>query len=148
MTGLPRLTGRDLTGAARTLPDDLGGTPSLLLVGFAEDQQAEIDLWLEVLAHVDVPKVEVPIASTGQRRFSRFIEGGMVPGVPRERHALTIVVYTDRAALIAALDLPGPVAAAVALDAAGRVLAVCPGAPSADTASAVAGALQATPGGP
>lgn len=143
MTRLPQLHGRDLTGAARTLPDDLAGTPAVLLVGFAEVHQAVLDLWFEVLDGVDVPVLEVPVAPTRSHVFARFIEGGMVPGVPAARHATTVVVYTDVGALVGALGLAGPVPAAVALDADGAVCAVEAGPPDGPGLARVVRSLSA-----
>jgi hypothetical protein len=125
---LPVLAGRDLTGATRELPRDLLGTGGVLLVGFAVEKQAVLDTWLDALAALELPVLEVPVAGRGQRALARFIEGGMVPFVPPERHHTTVVVYTDVDALVRALDLPGPVPAAVVVDAAGAVIAVVQGA--------------------
>lgn len=146
MTRLPRLTGRDLTGAARTLPDDVAGRPALLLVGFAEQHQGFVDAWSAALHEADlpddVPLLEVPVASPRQQVFARFIEGGMVPGVATALHASTIVVYTDIAALLAALGLPAPLPALVALDERGDVTIVHAVPPDAETAATIVGLVD------
>lgn len=146
MTALMRMRGRDLTGAARTLPDDLADAPAVLLIGFAEAHQAFIDLWFAALDAVDVPKLEVPVASTRQRMFARYIESGMVPGVPAPRHSTTVVVYTDVRALMSSLGLSGPVPAAIVLDPEGRVRDVEIGEPDDASVARVLQALSAPAG--
>lgn len=98
----PPLTGIDLMGYERQIPDSFAGRYNLVAVAFEQEQQADVDTWIAVAdtlksVHPDLRFYEVPliyeIGVTG--RF--WINNGMRSGIPSdEARERTITVYTDR----------------------------------------------------
>jgi len=94
----PDVQGTSLEGRAYDLPTDLRGATALLLVGFEQEAQFDIDRWLLGLrqAHVPVRVYELPtIRGLVPRALSRKIDGGMRSGIPREDWEAVITVYGD-----------------------------------------------------
>jgi len=122
----PAVVGESLAGDVYQLPDDLlGEGPVLLLVGYRQSTQFDIDRWLFGLqdAQVPVPVFEVPtIRGMGPGLFARSIDQGMRTGIPREMWGAVITVYGDagRIATFTGTEVPGP-ARVLLLDATGRV---------------------------
>ncbi len=121
----PTVEGKRLDGRAFTLPDDAAGEPALLMVGYRQSSQFDIDRWLLGLheAGVDVPVYELPtIPGMLPRLFSRNIDNGMRSGIPEEDWAVVITIYRDANEVIAFLGKENPLPARVVLlDAQGRV---------------------------
>ena len=98
----------------------------LLLVGYEQDTQFDIDRWLLGLtqAGVKVRTHELPtIPGLAPRMFSGSIDNGMRSGIPSEDWGAVITVYGDGAAIAKLTGnenkLPGRV---ILLDAKGRVI--------------------------
>lgn len=124
---LPRAVGTALTGEERTLPDWFGGAPVVLLVGYLQDSQFDIDRWLMGLLTFETPvKVaEIPtIPGLAPTLFSGMIDEGMRRGIPRDDWGGVITLYGDDAERIAqALGNEKPLPARVLLlDSTGRVV--------------------------
>lgn len=89
-----------------TIPTDFAGAPLLLMVGFVQDSQFDIDRWLfGVLdAQLDVTLREVPAArGMAARLASGFIDGGMRRGIPRGEWGAVVTTYGKTADIIAKL---------------------------------------------
>ncbi|MBK7404814.1 MAG: hypothetical protein IPJ41_09320 [Phycisphaerales bacterium] len=151
-TGFPRVSGQNLLQETVHLPDDLVGRPTLALVAFRREQQADVDTWLaredELSRSISALRVlEFPtISGARYGMFAGFIDGGMRSGIPdpaaRER---TITLYTDTEKFRQALGLGGPDSIyAVLLDARARVVRVEPGPADDEKVASLLGAL-ATP---
>lgn len=87
-----------------TIPDDFAGSPLLLLVGYVQDTQFDIDRWLfGVLdANLEVTLREVPAArGMAARMASGFIDSGMRRGIPKAEWGAVTTTYGDRAESIA-----------------------------------------------
>ncbi|SET85038.1 hypothetical protein [Thalassotalea agarivorans] len=96
----PQVTGESLEKEAKTLPDDYSGKPVLLLVGYVQDSQFDIDRWLIGLdmTQTRVAAVEVPtIQGMFPRMFSTMIDNGMRRGIPKELWGGVVTVYEDGA---------------------------------------------------
>jgi hypothetical protein len=131
----PSVSGENLHGQAVTFPDDLKGSPALVLVAFKRQQQAEVDTWL---AQIDAFEATIPgirvvetptISSTRWGWMAWFIDGGMRSGIPDDdARARTITLYTDVAKFREALGMEtdGQIYA-VLLDTEARVRLVEPG---------------------
>jgi hypothetical protein len=121
----PAVAGESLRGEQVELPAAFRGKPVVLLVGYMQSTQFDIDRWLLGLseAGVDVAVRGVPtLPGLAPRMFSGWIDSGMRRGIPQEDWGAVVTVYAD-AARIAEFTgndegLPGRV---LLLDADGRV---------------------------
>lgn len=97
-TEFPSIKGTSLSGQEFLIPEDMKGSPTLLLVGYKQDSQFDIDRWLIGLdmKQVDVAAYEVPtIQGMLPRMFSTKIDSGMRKGIPKELWKGVITVYED-----------------------------------------------------
>lgn len=122
----PRVNGTSLAEKSYTIPDDFKGAPTLLIVGYVQDAQFDIDRWLLGLAQAKTPgrMYEVPAAKgLGARAASGFIDNGMRSGIPQEDWGVVITVYRDAGKIVEFLGNDKPRnARVVLLDAEGRVV--------------------------
>jgi hypothetical protein len=91
-------TGQSLAGESVTIPDDFAGQKTLLLLGYVQDSQFDIDRWLIGLdmtqTRIDV--YEIPtIKGMFPRMFSTKIDDGMRKGIPKSLWKGVITVYQD-----------------------------------------------------
>lgn len=122
----PTVQAERLSGEALEIPEDLSGEPALLLVGYVQDSQFDIDRWLLGLAQAgtQVQVLEVPtIRGWVPRVISGTIDSGMRRGIPEEDWRSVATVYGDAGTIIDFLGNEEPLSArAVLLDAEGRVV--------------------------
>lgn len=100
----PPVTGRSLAGAEVALPAAFAGAPLLLLVGYEQDAQFDLDRWLLALdaAGWRVATREVPtLPGLVPRLLAGTIDGGMRRGIPEEDWVSVVTVYGDAAAIAA-----------------------------------------------
>jgi hypothetical protein len=128
---LPSVVGQTLSETAFRIPADLPPTGSVVLLGFDRAHQSFIDDWTAGLANVQPSLIvlKMPIIAPTNALSRNFIQFGMrratPEGNPRDR---TVTVFTDVDAFVAAVKLPGDRAPyALAVDAAGNVLATATG---------------------
>jgi hypothetical protein len=122
----PRVNGNSLDKAAVTIPDSYLGRATLLLIGYEQKAQFDIDRWILGLLQADVAVqiVEVPtIAGMVPQMVQQFIDSGMRSGIPKQDWASVVTVYEDAPKIIAALGNERPRSAyAVLLDKSGRIV--------------------------
>jgi hypothetical protein len=122
----PSVSGETLEQQAMTLPDDLQGTASLLLIGYKQDSQFDIDRWLIGLdmTQTQVAVYEVPtIQGLFPRMFSTVINNGMRSGIPKPLWKGVVTVYQDGEQVQAFTGNEKPNnARVVLLDAQGKVI--------------------------
>lgn len=123
----PAVTGKALTGRAVDLPAALAGRPAVLLVGYRQRAQFDIDRWLLGLlqAGVDTQLLELPtIPALGPTLFSEQIDDGMRAGIPREDWDAVVTLYGSAARPVAELTgtTGGSVARVLVLDGDGRIV--------------------------
>lgn len=98
----PTASGETLAGDPMTIPADLpAGGPTVLLVGYVQDTQFDVDRWLIGLlqAKISVPFFEVPtIKGWAPTLFANKIDQGMRNGIPEEDHGVVLTIYGDDAA--------------------------------------------------
>lgn len=90
--------GQSLEGKNVLIPDDFKGSKSLLLFGYKQDSQFDIDRWLIGLdmTQTTVNVYEIPtIQGMFPRMFSTFIDSGMRSGIPKELWKGVITIYQD-----------------------------------------------------
>ena len=94
----PSISGESLDQSMVTIPSDFKADKTLLLIGYKQDSQFDIDRWLIGLdmAGVTLPTYELPtIAGMAPRMFSTFIDNGMRKGIPKELWGGVITIYKD-----------------------------------------------------
>ncbi len=151
MTGGPRvpaIDARGLDGRAWSVPADLEGERNLVAFAFHRHQQADVDTWipdLEAAAASDpaVRAYEIPTISRRWAPARRFIDGGMVAGIPDPAaRARTLTAYTDVGRVTRALGLAGTDDIAIVLcDRSGAVAWMAEGPRNGAAAEALAAAL-------
>ncbi|PKH07136.1 hypothetical protein [Moritella sp. Urea-trap-13] len=95
---LPTFSGQTLEQQDVSMPGLFANKPTLLLVGYKQDTQFDIDRWLIGLdmsnALVDV--YELPaIQGMFPKMFSSMINNGMRRGIPKELWGGVITLYND-----------------------------------------------------
>ncbi len=91
-------SGQSLEGEKVQIPDDFSGENTLLLLGYKQDSQFDIDRWLIALDMTEtaVAAYEIPtIQGMAPRMFSTFIDNGMRRGIPKPLWKGVITVYED-----------------------------------------------------
>lgn len=96
----PAVTGESLDGTSYRIPGAFTGRSVLLLIGYRQDSQFDIDRWLIGLdmtaTRVDV--YELPtIAGMFPRMFKTQIDDGMRAGIPKDLWKGVVTVYADGA---------------------------------------------------
>lgn len=122
----PRVQGTNLDKQPITLPDHYRGKTTLVLVGYTQKAQFDIDRWIlgALQADVKVEIVEVPtIAGMMPQMVQGFIDNGMRSGIPKADWASVVTVYEDAPKVIEALGNERPQSAyAVLLNKEGRIV--------------------------
>jgi hypothetical protein len=94
----PSVQGESLDGKQYLIPKDLNGQLSLLLIGYKQDSQFDIDRWLIALEMTNtiIDVYELPtIQGLFPRMFSTFIDNGMRKGIPKSLWKGVITIYAD-----------------------------------------------------
>ena len=99
-TGLtfPDISGQSLEKQSFRIPQDLRAQKTLLLIGYRQNAQFDIDRWMIGLdmTGTDIPVIELPaIQGFIPRLFSRQIDEGMRSGIPDELWSVVVTVYED-----------------------------------------------------
>lgn len=122
----PRVAGESLKSERVIIPDAYRGKNTLLLVGYAQKAQFDIDRWILGVLQADIPVeiVEVPtIAGMVPQMVQGFINNGMRSGIPQSDWASVVTVYQDAPKIIELLGNERPQSCyAVLLDRAGVVV--------------------------
>lgn len=105
---LPALQSKDLNGRELTLPHDLPGERTLLIVAFEREQQSDVDTWTTglKLAGSNLPWFELPVIENPGALARWFISGGMRRGIKDQalwQHVVTL--YTRKADFKTALGI-------------------------------------------
>ncbi|WP_339724468.1 hypothetical protein [uncultured Paraglaciecola sp.] len=90
--------GESLEGQTVVIPKDFIGQNTLLLFGYKQDSQFDIDRWLIGLDMTQTPVAayEIPtIQGMLPRMFSGFIDSGMRKGIPKQLWKGVVTVYAD-----------------------------------------------------
>lgn len=97
----PTTAGDNLNERRIEIPGGLDAPYNILMVAFLQEQQADVDTWLdaarEIAAdHANVEYYEIPTVANRGPLFKMFLDNGMRSGIPafaaRER---TITLYLD-----------------------------------------------------
>lgn len=94
----PKAQGESLAGQAMTLPDAFSGEYHILLLGYVQGAQFDIDRWLIGLdmKSVALPVYEIPtIQGWIPSMIRSTIDNGMRKGIPEEIWRVVVTVYED-----------------------------------------------------
>jgi hypothetical protein len=94
----PSVTGQTLEEETVNIPGDFTKEFTLLLVGYKQNSQFDIDRWLIALdmTETKVDAYEIPtIQGLFPRMFSTVIDNGMRKGIPKQLWKGVITVYED-----------------------------------------------------
>ncbi len=100
----PKVTGNSLEKVEIELPGSLVGQPAVLLVGYQQKTQFDIDRWLLGLLQsgADVQILELPtIPSLVPTLISGWIDDGMRSGIPVEDWGVVVTLYGSAAKPVA-----------------------------------------------
>ena len=122
----PSVQGTTLDGKKLTIPNDITGTKTLLLIGYEQDTQFDIDRWLigldqkgYILNVFEVPTIQGWIPSLIQSK----INNGMRSGIPKDLWKVVLTVYKDADQIVSFLGNTNPKnARAIVLSEQGKVL--------------------------
>lgn len=124
----PEVTGSNLEGRKYALPRDFEGEINLCLIAFTQDQQADVNTWLEGVKPLECTPgfrvYELPIIATSTAPFRLWLDAAMHRGIAdRKQREQTITLYLDKEKFRRSLNLPNENSVyAVLADRAGRVL--------------------------
>lgn len=124
----PQLTGIDLQGNQRQLPQSFSGKLNLVVLAFKREQQVEVDGWIKTFAEISPknPQInfyEVPLIYELSAPSRWWINNGMRRGVTDEvARSRTITVYTDRTKFFAITKMKSEKIYALLIDKSGKVL--------------------------
>lgn len=102
----PEVSGEALNGDAWNIPQDLAGKPAIVIMGYVQDAQFDIDRWLLGIVQVEtpVPFLELPtIKGMAPRMFKGRIDEGMRGGIPKEDWRGVVTIWGDDAKRVVAL---------------------------------------------
>lgn len=94
----PSVTGKNLEKNSINIPEDFKDNFTLLLVGYKQNSQFDIDRWLIGLdmTETKVNVYEIPtIQGLFPRMFNTMIDNGMRKGIPKDLWKGVITVYED-----------------------------------------------------
>jgi hypothetical protein len=123
----PEAVGQSLEGETVELPDALAGAPAILLIGYEQDAQFDIDRWIMgiIQSGTDAPILELPtIPGLLGSLASDWIDDGMRSGIPKEDWSVVVTLYGSAAAPVAEFTgtTNGRLARVIALDGEGKVV--------------------------
>ena len=100
----PTVEGSSLEEVPTELPGSLAGRPAVVLIGYTQRAQFDIDRWLLGLmqagigSEIDAALLEVPtIPGLAPTIASGWIDDGMRSGIPREDWGSVVTLYGDAA---------------------------------------------------
>jgi hypothetical protein len=96
----PTMRGRTLAGDPLTIPDDLLGSVSVLIMANRYSARDEVEAWATHLATAfgdrpDLRYLQVPMIGGVGPVMQRMIDRAMVRGTPQAAHAHVVTVYDD-----------------------------------------------------
>lgn len=107
----PSVIGESLDNEKIRIPEDFSGQATVLLVGYQQKAQFDIDRWILGLLQLQTPAkiVEVPtITGMLPQMVQSFITDGMRSGIPGEDWKAVVTVFEDAGKIAAALGNERP----------------------------------------
>lgn len=127
-TLFPSVVGESLEKKAVNIPGDFKGAPVILLVGYLQKAQFDIDRWILGILQLESKTkiVEIPtIAGMMPEMVQSFINNGMRRGIPESDWKNVVTVFSDADKIVTALGNERPMNTyVVLLDSAGTITKV------------------------
>ncbi len=107
----PTVTSKNLNGTEVTLPRDLPGEPTIVFVAYKQDQQDDVNTWVNALG-LDPARgaafVEIPVVGRGASLMRGIIDNGMRKGIPDvNMRGRTITLYESPSVINGPLGFTG-----------------------------------------
>ena len=108
----PNVSGSNLEGKSRRLPNDFEGDLNIVIIAFRREHTDMIESWLNSLAQMigkntKLGFYELPVLSRAYSPFRWWIDGGMRAGiVDDEARERTVTVYTNKRDFKRRLEIP------------------------------------------
>ncbi len=99
----PTVSGSSLAKNKVTIPDDFNGKDLIVLVGYLQKAQFDIDRWILGILQADLKAeiIELPtIDGMMPQAVQSFIDNGMRRGIPKEDWATVVTIYEDAGKII------------------------------------------------
>ena len=144
----PVLTGIDLHGTERVIPDSFSGDLKLVVIGFEREHQTPINSWIAFFEEISeqYPQLslyEVPLIYEVGTLYRTWINNGMRAGIPDDKaRERTITVYTNRDQFVKAMNMQEDRIYALLLDSEDRIVWRNEGPVDAQNKALLMGALQ------
>lgn len=128
MESLPEITGIDLLGDERRIPQDLRGDYHLVTFAFEQEQQKQVDTWIGAFPNIAQGRswlhyYEVPLIYRMNAVERFWVNNGMRSGIPgEEARERTITVFTDREKFLELMDMKTSSIYTLLIDRQGRIL--------------------------
>ncbi len=144
----PHLTGIDLLGNERQIPQSFKGKLNIVAVAFQREQQEMVNTWIPIADKIieerkDVRFYEVPLIYELGGLYRGWINNGMRMGIPdpvaRER---TITVYTKRDTFLKKMNMKTSTIYVLITDESGKILWRTSGEATADNVKKLKAALS------
>jgi ATP10 protein len=145
----PTISAKTLAKRCVRFPEETKGKVGLVFVAFEQGAQQDINSWVDpfigdVLSNDAVSYYEIPMISGTYKPVSRFIDGGMRGGVPKNLHDRTATFYGKRADFFESMAISDQSRAYLfVLSRDGRIVFRTAGPATAEKISAARNALEA-----
>lgn len=107
----PTITGQSLGGEKVEFPTKVAGQSAILIIGYLQDAQFDIDRWLYGILEnqLNAAVYEIPtIGGLIPRLISDRIDNGMRSGIPKEDWDNVVTVYKDADKIIQTIGNENP----------------------------------------
>lgn len=114
----PSVIGNGLDEKKVKIPEDFQGSNTVLLIGYKQRAQFDIDRWILGILQADLPLkiVEIPtIAGMIPQVVQEYIDNGMRSGIPKSDWGSVVTVYEDADKIINTIGNERPQSAHVIL---------------------------------
>lgn len=105
----PELKTDDLNGKTVNLPKDFPGNPTLVLMAFDSEQQADVDQWIEKMSlktSDEIAWVEMAVVGSKFRLMKPVIDKGMKKKITTEKErARVLTIYSSRNDLLKKIQI-------------------------------------------
>jgi len=110
-TVFPGIKGTSLEGKLTHMPEDYAGKPVVLIIGYLQKSQFDIDRWIYGILenNIGIRVVEVPtLPGLVPGMISNIIDNGMRGGIPKEDWGGVVTVYDDASKIVDAIGNDNP----------------------------------------
>lgn len=124
----PSMTGIDLVGQQRVIPESFEWKYNIVAVAFKREQQTDVNSWISVADEIiiennNVGFYEIPLIYEINAPYRFWVNNGMRSGIPDPKARLrTITVYTDRDKFLNLMDMNSDNIYILLIDKSGKII--------------------------